>query len=88
MATFLTGKLSTKDIQEAMAHLHGLILEPTNDEFLELKYRRIQPAWSSCTLRCSGLLCSSPCVPRHEPRCQIRVGRHRVGGGDDAPPRR
>ena len=43
MATFLTGKLSTKDIQEAMAHLNGLILEPTNVEFLELKSRLSPP---------------------------------------------
>ena len=37
MATFLTGKLSTKDIQKAMAHLNGLIREPTDAKFLELK---------------------------------------------------
>ena len=43
MATSLEGKLSTKDIQKAMAHLNGLILEPTNVEFLELKSRLSPP---------------------------------------------
>ena len=56
MATSLEGKLSTKDtallkcfdscgddVEEAMAHLNGLILKPTNVEFLELKSRLSPP---------------------------------------------
>ena len=57
MATSLEGKLSTKDtallkcfdscgddVEEAMAHLNGLIREPTDAKFLELK------SWLSSTL--------------------------------------